>query len=186
MAVFRSEAKLTNPAFWTFTILIILVLATGCTVSHVPKPDTIETGAIPNIRGTSTVLLINGQSDQTVRELGRAGFGTMTGDLRAWTDAAIAQIKTELEKAGLKAQPDGKKSLKVTVVEAELGVSGIDFVAAVAKCRVRLKVEAGDGSVKDGNIESNALAPLSACDKAMSRAVVSLLNDASIVGYLNQ
>lgn len=83
----------------------------------------------------------------------------MTGDLHAWTETAIALMKTQMEKAGIKTEAGTAKSFKVTIVEAELGVSGIDFVAAVAKCRVRMKVETGSGYVKDESYEHNAMAP---------------------------
>lgn len=168
-------------------ILLLFAFAAGCTVAHIPKPDPINSGAIPSLQSASSVSLVNAQNDTTVRDLGRAGFGTMTGDLHAWTEAAIELMKTEIEKAGLKTtQADAAKSLKVSIVEAKLGVSGIEFVASVAKCRVRMRVETGSGYVKDESYENNALAPLSACDKAVSQAVQSVLNSEQIVAYLRQ
>lgn len=165
---------------------LVLFAVTGCTIAHIPKPDALESGAIPSLQGASSVSLVNAQDDATVRELGRAGFGTMTGDLRSWTQTAVALMKAELEKAGLATRADATKRLKVAIVEAQLGVSGIDFVAAIAKCRVRLRVETGNGLVQDDNYENHALAPPSACDKAVSQAVKAALSNEQIVAYLRQ
>jgi hypothetical protein len=55
------------------------------------------------------------------------------GKQYTWTESAVKQKSAEVEKAGLKVQSGGNKTFKVTVVEVKLGVSGIDFVAAVAK-----------------------------------------------------
>jgi hypothetical protein len=165
---------------------LLLVSAMGCTVTHVPKPDPIDAGAIPSLKSTSGVDLINNQRDTTVRELGSAGFGTMKGDLHSWTEAALTLLKSEMEKAGVRIQKNAVKSIKVAIIEAELGVSGIDFVAAVAKCRIRMRVETGNGYVKDESYEQNALAPPSACDNAVSQAVQSVLTTDQIVVYLRK
>ena len=167
-------------------VTLLLVMSSGCTVHHVPNVNPVEAGAIPQIHGKGTISIINAQEDMTVRDLGRAGFGTLQGDLYSWTEAAVAQIGTEVEKAGLKVQSNGNKSIKVTVVEVKLGVSGIDYVAAIAKGYVRIKVEAGDGYVKEYIGEKNALQPPSACENAMTEAVINILLDAHIVTYLSQ
>lgn len=167
-------------------VALLLAMSSGCAVFHVPKADPIAAGAIPQIHGKGTISLVNGQEDKTVRQLGRAGFGKLQGDLYSWTEAAIALLSTEVEKAGLKVQSSGEKSIKVTVVAVKLGVSGIDFVASIAKGNVRIKVEAGDGYVKEYVGEKTALKPPSSCDKALTEAVMNILKDEHIVSYLNQ
>jgi hypothetical protein len=166
-------------------VAVLFAMSSGCAVHHVPKPDPVEAGAIPQISGKGTISLVNAQEDKTIRDLGRAGFGTMQGDLYSWTEAAVALLGGEVEKAGLRVQSSGEKSIKVTVVEVKLGVSGIEFVAALAKGNVRIKVEAGDGYVKEYVGEKNALAPPSACEKAMTEAVMNILKDEHIVSYLS-
>ena len=167
-------------------VTLLLAMSSGCAVVHVPKADSIADGAIPQIHGKGTISLVNGQGDKTVRNLGSAGFANMQGDLYSWTEAAVALLGAEVEKAGLKVQSGGEKSIKVTVVEVKLGVSGINFVAAIAKGNVRINVETGDGYVKEYFGEKNALQPPSACDKAMTEAVMNILKDAHIVSYLSQ
>jgi hypothetical protein len=110
----------------------------------------------------------------------------MQGDLYSWTEAAVVLLGDEVKKAGLEVKSGGNKSIKVTVVEVKLGVSGIDFVASIAKGYVRIKAETGDGYVKEYFGEKNALAPPSACEKAMTEAVTNILKDSHIVSYLSQ
>jgi hypothetical protein len=174
---------------WSSKLAVVamsIAMTSGCAVLHVPKADPVAAGAIPAIHGKGTVSLVNSQSDKTVRTLGRAGFGKLQGDLYSWTEAAIVLLGTEVEKAGLKVQSGGEKTIKVTVVEVKLGVSGIDFVAAIAKGNVRIKVETGDGYVKEYSGEKNALQPPSSCDKALTEAVSNVLKDARIVSYLSK
>jgi hypothetical protein len=154
---------------------------TGCTVSHVPEPSSIDAD-LPDLRGS--VSLSNAQPDKTERELGSAGFGTMKGNLNAWSDSSIALLKQSFEEAGLQVVPGAPKSLQVSVVEVALDVSGINFVAAVPKCKVRLHVETGDGYSNDYTSENNAMSPPGACDDALSEATEDVLSDPRIVAYL--
>lgn len=167
-------------------VTIVLAMVCGCAMTHVPKAPPIAKGAIPEIQGKGTISLVNVQEDKTVKDLGRAGFGTLKGDLYSWTEEAIVLLGTEMEKAGLTVQPDGDKSIKVSVVDVKLGVSGIDFVASVAKGNVLIKAETGDGYVNEYSGQKNAMRPPSACDKALTEAVMNILKDERIVTYLSQ
>jgi hypothetical protein len=160
-------------------------MAAGCTVLHVPKLDSFDT-PLPSVQRASSVVLLNVQDDKSVRTLGKAGFGTLNGSLHAWTDSALALMKSELEKAGFTTATGAGKSLKVAVLDANLGVTGIDFVAAMAKCSVRLRVETGAGFVKDESWQNHALAPPSACDKAVAQAVQAVLRTTEVAEYLRQ
>ena len=171
-----------NPHWLLF---LLAPIAAGCTILHVPKPGSFD-APLPAFQGAASVSLVNAQTDTAIRTFGRAGIGTLTGDLRAWTEAAILLMNAELEKAGIKPQADGRKSLKVAIVDANLGVSGIDFVAAVAKCSVRMRVETGNGFVKEETYQNHALAPPSACDKAVTQAAQAALRTEEVVAYLRQ
>ena len=166
-------------------LLLLGPIAAGCTILHVPKPGAFDS-PLPAFQGAASVSLVNAQSDSAIRTLGRAGVGTMTGDLRAWTESAMALMNAELAKTGIKTQADSRKLLKVAIVDANLGVSGIDFVAAVAKCSVRMRLETGDGFVKEETYQNHALAPPSACDKAVSQAVQAALRTEEVNAYLRQ
>jgi hypothetical protein len=166
--------------------ILLLAISSGCAVTTVPKVEPIEAGVLSPIQGKGTIALVNNQQDTTVREFGRAGFGKLQGDLHTWTETAVQLLGTEMEKAGLKVQSGGEKSIKISVIDVQLGVSGIDFVAALAKGTVRIKVETGDGYSKEYEGEKNALAPPNSCEKALTEAVVNMLKDGRIVEYLGR
>jgi hypothetical protein len=178
-------AALASPLRAAHLLLLLASMAAGCTVLHVPKPDPFD-APLASLQGASGVNVINVQDDASTRTIGKAGFGTMNGSLRAWTDAAVALMKAELAKAGAKTQPDAAKTLKVAITDASLGVTGIDFVAAAAKCSVRLRVETGSGVVKEDSYQNHALGPPSACDKAVSQAAQAMLRAEEIAAYLRQ
>jgi hypothetical protein len=162
----------------------VLPLVAACTVLHVPNPDPITIDALGKLRGRASVSVRNDQPDQAIRPLGKAGFGTLTGSLHAWSEAAGTLLKQGLREAGFDVRDAGERTLGVAVREVELGVSGIDFVAAIPKCRVRLLVAAGSGYVKEVDQVNNALSPPGACDKAVSQAVIAALGDAGLAAYL--
>lgn len=188
--MFKKETDMkTATAGWFYQLvglMLLIAMSSGCAVFHVPKPDPIAAGAIPQIQGKGTIALVNGQPDKTVQTLGRAGLANLKGDLHSWTEAAVNVLGAEVEKAGLKIQAGGAKSIKVTVLEVKLGVSGVDFVASIAKGSVRIRVETGDGYVKEYVGEKNNLHPPTACDKALTEAVLQVLKDTRIVAYLSQ
>jgi hypothetical protein len=166
--------------------LLVLSMSFGCAMSHIPKAEPVDTGTVPQIQGKGVISIVNVQSDKSVRELGRAGYGKLQGDLFTWTDAAVQLLGTEMQKAGLSVQANGEKSIKIAVLDVKLGVSGIDFVAALAKGNVTIKVETGDGYTKEYTGEKNAIQPPNACEKALTEAVVNMLKDGKIVEYLGK
>jgi hypothetical protein len=164
----------------------LLLVMSGCAVSHTPQVEPVEEGSLPQIQGKGTITIANVQPDTNVREFGRAGMGKLQGDLHTWTEIAAQLLTTELTKAGLKVQAGGQKSIKISVVDLKLDVSGIDFVAAMAKGNARIKVETGDGYSKEYEGEKNALRPPNACEKAVTEAVVNMLKDENIIAYLKK
>lgn len=166
--------------------LMLLAMSFGCAMSHTPNAEPISAGVVPPIQGKGTIVIVNNQTDKSVRDFGRAGYGRLQGDLNTWTESAVKLVGSELQKAGLQVQADGGKSLKISVIDVKLGVSGIDFVAALAKGNVRIKVETGDGYSKEYDGEKNALAPPNACEKALTEAIVNMLKDERIVEYLRK
>jgi hypothetical protein len=184
------EKKMRKDAVARFCLMIfgilLIAISSGCAVTTAPKVEPVETGALPPIQGKGTITLINDQKDTAVREFGRAGFGKLQGDLHTWTETAIQLLGMEMEKAGLKVQSGGEKSIKISVVDVKLGVSGVEFVASVAKGNVRIKVETGDGYSKEYEGEKNALQPPNSCEKALTEAVVNMLKDDHVVAYLKK
>jgi hypothetical protein len=155
-------------------------------VAHKPRPEAIDKGLLAGIRARGPVRLVNTQPDTTVRDLGRAGFGTLMGDLHTWTAAAVTLAQHSLAGAGIETNENAQRSLSLSVTEVSLGVAGIDFVASVPKCKVGLKIATGDGGTRELSDERKAMSPPSACDAALSGAVGLALSAPEIVTYLNR
>jgi len=166
--------------------LLLLGMSSGCAMDHTPKAEPISSGAVPQIQGKGSIAILNIQTDKTVKEFGRAGYGKLQGDLNTWTEQAVQLLGKELQNNGLKVQVDGEKSIKIAVLDVKLGVSGLEFVAAMPKGNVRIKVETGDGYMKEYEGEKNAVGPPAACEKALTEAVVNMLKDDRIVEYLQK
>ncbi len=165
-------------------ITAIFTVLSGCTVYHLPNPDPIAMQEAPVITAES-VTVINGQRDGTTVEIGKAGAGTMMGDLKSWTASAVGLLEGALESHGVAVRNDGDKQLELSIVEAQLGVSGLQY-AGIPKCSVRLLVRTGGGQSSTFFSEQNALAPPSACDKAIGAAVTAIFSDLILVDYLNR
>jgi len=92
-----------------------MVITSGCTVKHSPNAASIGIEDSPQFSGKGTLSIVNVQTDKTVQDLGRAGFGTLQGDLYTWTEAAVKLLTTELEELGLTVQDDGEKTIQISV-----------------------------------------------------------------------
>lgn len=178
---FMSKNKNHLGALFALGVVSVLALS-ACTVTYAPRPEALET-PLPRLNGAAQIALINAQPDKSAREIGKAGFGTMHGDLYTWTESAIALMRAELARAGASEQSGASKTLKVAVTEAKLGVSGLNY-AGSPRCSVRLRVETGSGRVVDNATEANAISPPGACDKALAQAVDKALRDQSVRSYI--
>ena len=177
---------MTRLTFYELIIIIVFVMHTiGCTVNYAPSPGAISSEVVPTLNGSGNITLYNTQPDNTTRELGTAGFGTMKGDLHSWTNAAMTLIKTELKRHGLTVSFPAEKSLSIKVTKAGLDVHGAQF-AGVPRCRVEMEVKTNSGYKTNISSEGEAMSPPGACDEAMSQAVVKLFRDKQIVTLLTK
>ena len=175
-----------NLTFYKLVIVVIFATHTiSCSVNYVPEPSSISTDVVPTLNGSGNITLNNTQSDDTIRELGTAGFGTMKGDLHSWTNAAITLIKTELKRHGLTMAFPAEKSLSIKVTKAGLDVHGLQF-AGSPRCRMKMEVETSSGYKTSISSEGEAVSPPGSCDEAMSQAIVKLFRDKQIIAYLTK
>ncbi len=72
------------------------------------------------------------------------------------------------------------------MTEAILDVAGVEFVAALPRCKVSLKVETGEGYSQTYEESNKAMMPPGACDKAMTSVISSLMKDQNILDYLQK
>jgi hypothetical protein len=165
-------------------LLPLLMVLSGCSVYHVPNMAPTTLDSKPSLQ-LSSVALINGHPGGGVIEIGRAGAGTMMGELKAWTRSAVVLLDAMLQQQGIVMNEAADKQLELSVVNARLGVSGLQY-AGIPKCNVQLRVTAGSGMVREFVREKSALSPPSACDQALSASVAAIFTEEGLIDYLNQ
>ncbi len=165
-------------------LLIGIILLSGCTVHYLPKPSAIDPAKIPPLTG-QTITLENTQTDSTEITIGKASAKTMTGDLHSWTASAIHLLKTEFEKRDITVKKNAQKVLSLSIIKAELGVSGLQY-AGLPKCGVDLEVKTDSGYKLNISIESNAMSVTGACDSAVKAAVSAMFMDDGLMKYIDE
>ena len=168
-----------------FYISVLMILLVGCS-QHIPKPDTIEFAGLQKTNDQISINLINDQNNTDEILIGRYGVGTLRGDLHSWTDSAVKLLKETFEKKGITVSDETPKFLKIKVTEAKVDTAGVPFVASLARCKILLSVETGDGYFHTYEATNKALNPPWASDKAMASVVSALLKDQVILKYLEE
>lgn len=102
------------------------------------------------------------------------------GDLKQWTETAIAITKREIIKRGLHVNDNSSKKLKLSVDSAK-GTFGF----AVIRIETTLKAETSDGYFNEYIGDNRSPATIyRAADGAVMRAVAEMLRDPKIVEFL--
>ena len=163
-----------------FIVLILLILAFGCTHYYVPKQFPVRPGMVPDFTSEHTVAVINTYDSGKMALIGSQGAHKYMGDLQLWTDTAIGVLENELELRSIAVTGEASKELKLTVTHAS-----VYWGFATIRCILSLEVETGDGYNKD--FEGNNSSPWTlykACDGAVTTAIEAMLNDETILQYL--
>jgi len=130
---------------------------------------------------SQAVSIINAQTQEKFKA--RVGEDTyIKGDLREWTDAAVEVLKTELRKNDIAVSEAAPKVLKLAITKVYMF-----WGRWSVRCVLYLKVETGDGYAKE--FEGNNSSPegfRGASPLAVTKAVVAMLNDDRILGYLKK
>lgn len=163
-------------------VLAVLCLLSGCTRHFVPDPSTFKLDAIQEFSSANSIALVNDQaSSDDVLYMTSIG-GDIYTNLHAWTEAAIAIMKRELSKRGMKVTDKASRQLKLSTLSV-LGTSAFAFLRA----ETTLRVETADGYVNAyrGDNSSPAIV-FRAADGAVMRAVAAMLRDEKIIEYLTR
>jgi hypothetical protein len=168
------------------SISAVVIFQVGCTSHHVPKPGAVEFSGLPRTGNQLRVKIVNDQNNSTEITVGRYAAGTLVGDLRTWTGSAVELAKGALEKQGVTVSDRSSKLLKFAITDAKVDAAGVEFLASLARCKISLKVETGDGYSQTYDETNKALNPPWACDGAMTSVVRSLLQDKNILDYLTK
>lgn len=164
------------------TIVFVLMLAVGCTHMVVPKEYPVDQQKVPEFTADKPIDIINAQDKKEKVLLGTNIGHKFMGNLREFTDTAIDTLKTELNKRDIRTSQDAEKKLKVAVtkIHFESGFSGFS-------CDVTIRIETNDGYIGDvEGHDTNFWYLFPAIHGALNHAVVALLNDASVLAYLQR
>ncbi len=165
-------------------VLITIIFFSGCSGHYLPKPGALDPEKVPPLT-KQTISIENTQTDTSIITVGKAGAGTMTGNLRMWTASAINLLITEFEQREITVKENAPKVLSLAITRAELGVSGYQY-AGLPKCTVDLEVITGSEYKLNISIESNAISPTGACDKAVKSAISAIFMDEGLLKYINE
>ena len=168
----------------TVVFSMLLVTVGGCTQYYNPTETTfpINEKMVPSFAGKGTIVIENMQPHGKEFVLVSQSGSTWKGDLGKWTDTAVNYLKLELTKRNLVVTDTAPKKLRVGITHANA-----IFGAWVIRCKLNMRVETGDGYVRE--FEGNNTSPgtlFRAADGAVMRAVVAALNDPDIVSYLKK
>ncbi|MDY6973938.1 MAG: thrombospondin type 3 repeat-containing protein [Thermodesulfobacteriota bacterium] len=101
------------------------------------------------------------------------------GNLHMWTDTALGVLETELDKRGVTVTKGAPKILKLSITRACLFWAFHDV-----GCPLNLRVQTGDGYIRDFEVSNRSIDLYDSCDGAVTRAVASMFDDDNIRSYL--
>lgn len=159
--------------------MIILSLTVGCasTSNYTPTPVPIAEGsALNEFRTSTSVALVNGASDSDTKE---------------WTAVAVTFLSRQLEQRGATIAGGAARQLMLEVVNVRrktkgTGIAPLITTAAGVKedCQIVVQARTGDGYAKVDTVSAGAYTWQKACDQVVTTAVVGILNDPTVRGYL--
>jgi hypothetical protein len=164
--------------------MVFLFFVAGCTRYYNPTETTfpINESMVPAFSGKGTITIENMQPHGKEFVLVSQSGATWKGDLGKWTDTAVNYLVLELTKRNLVVTGTAQKNMKISITDANA-----IFATWVIRCKLNLRVETGDGYVRE--FEGNNTSPgtlFRAADGAVMKAVVAALNDPEIVAYLEK
>jgi hypothetical protein len=166
----------------SFWILLVLFVTVGCTHHYVPNAKTFKLDDIQEFSSTNYIWLENAQTDSEdllfATNMGHKFFGNLKG----WTETAMAITERELTKRGMLVTANTAKRLKLSVNSIK-GTFGF----AVVRVETTLIVETSDGYINTYVGDNRSPATIyRAADGAVMRAVAEMLRDSKIVDYLTK
>ena len=137
---------------------------------------------VPEFSGSTPIKVQNNQEKTEEILLGTNMGHKFKGNLREFSDIAIATLKPELEKRGIPITADAEKFLKISVIKMHFESRFSGFW-----CDAEISAETGEGytAIVDGH-DSNAWILFPCIHGAVNHAVIAILNDDAVLEYLKQ
>jgi len=161
---------------------LVLFVTAGCTHHYVPNAKTFKLDDIHEFSSTNSIWLENAQTDSEDLLFATNGGHKFYGNLKGWTETAMAITERELTKRGMLVTGSASKKLKLSVSSIK-GTFGF----AVVRVETTLKAETSDGYVNTYIGDNRSPATIyRAADGAVMRAVAEMLRDGNILDFLSK
>lgn len=161
-------------------ILILSIIVSGCAFTYQPSPDTFEIEPITEFTSPVAISIINTQTD-TLDHVHLTNMGaSFSGNMKSWTDTAVAITKRELTTRGATVLDGEQRRL-------ELSITSIEGEARFATFRYKIKLKVKTGSGYEGTYIGDNQSPATvyrAADGAVMRATSAMLRDPVILKYI--
>ena len=165
---------------------VTVVLLSACSAQkhrYVPRVLTTDPTSFTALNGVNVrgpVALLNGQQEDAEMLLGEKGVNEYYGSLKDLTETVVITAGRELAKRQISTASDAATSLSIRVTSAASTSSLLDVEA-----KLELEVVAGSGVTRRIKVTNKTPGSvLRAYNGAVSLAVIEILSDAAILGYL--
>lgn len=167
------------------TVAAVLMLGACAAEKHryVPKVLTTDPDSFTALNGVSVrgpIALVNAQSEDAELLLGAKGVNKYYGTLKDLTETVVINTGRELAKRQIGTAANAPTSLSIRVTSARSESSLLNVEA-----RLEIEVVAGSGVTRRITVTNTTPGSvLRAYNGAVSLAVIEILSDREILGYL--
>jgi len=161
-------------------MIVFFYALAGCTHHYVPEADTFSLDDIHEFSSSNSIWLESAQTDSEGLLFATNMGHEFYGNLKEWTETAMAITQRELTKPGMLVTASTSKKLKLSINSLK-GTFGF----ATVRVEVTLKAETSDGYANTYIGDNRSPATLyRAADGAVMRPVAEMLRDGKIVDFL--
>ncbi len=163
-----------NLKFTTGLIAAVMLILCCCTIRHKPKASLVEYRLIPNFSVKGPIEVISGQkrSQQTLEIVPH----DVIVDYQQVGELAKQMLESELEKNQSARSDQGSKILKIGITDIR--------ISPKFQCIIYFSVDGGNGYKKGHQAKGQSWNYNKAIDRAIADIAVKILNDESILNYL--
>lgn len=161
-------------------LTIFAFLTTGCSITYragiYPIPSDLK---VDEFQGEGEPVSINSEAIEGVKYIGTASPYSHYADIKQVTDVTVSFLGAELSKRGFSVQRDAKKSITLNVTEMNL-----TYTIGSYHCNMKIEYATSDGYKRIFYPYNSGGTYNRACNGAITRGVVDLLNDKKLIDFL--
>lgn len=165
-------------------VVVVVVLALGCTHTYVPRQARIKLGKIPALNDTviaQAVAVHAAPGSEVAKMIAARGNDQWIASPLSLNQMVAQHIVTELEKRKVAIDPGAERRLEVSVEHPWLTQGSM----GASRCTVDVIVVTGDGRSFNRLGEKTSLSSPDQCfDQALAHGAIAVLSDAEILAYL--